>query len=105
MKRIITLLTIAILFFGTGCNAYKNAVKYLNEKCHDSTITKQEDGSYKVSIHCTDLYATAKVKEYLPTGKVEYNVSEAELTIVGVSRDSVPDVVNILKEIAKGLKK
>lgn len=103
MKKFILFLTITIAL--SSCNAYKSALKYLNEKCHDSTITKQLDGSYKVSIHCTDLYATAKVKEYLPVGKVTYNVSEAELSITGISRDSVPDVVNILKGIANGIKK
>lgn len=103
MKKVILFFSICVSM--ASCNAYKNAVKYLNEKCHDSTITKQADGSYRVAIHCTDLYATAKVKEYLPTGKVEYNVSEAELIIIGVSKDSIPDVVNILKSIANGIKK
>lgn len=103
MKKILFFLSLTAAL--GSCKSYQNALKYLKEKCHDSTITKQFDGSYKVSIHCTDLYATAKVKEYLPVGKVSYDVSEAELSITGISRDSVPDVVNILKSIANGIKR
>ena len=103
MKKAFLFLTIAIAL--SACNATKKATDFLKTKCADSSIVKQEDGSYKVSVHCVDLYATEKVKEYLPVGKVEYNISEAELSIVGVSKDSVPDVMNILKEIAKGIKK
>jgi hypothetical protein len=103
MRKIITILTIAVAL--SACNATKKATDFLKSKCADSSITKQEDGSYKVSVHCTDLYATDKVKQYLPVGKVEYNISEAELSITGISKDSVPDVMNILKQIAKGVKK
>lgn len=103
MKNFLLFISIAVLL--SACNATQKATDFLKSKCADSSITKQEDGSYKVSVHCVNLYATDKVKEYLPIGKVEYNISEAELSVVGVSKDSIPDVVNILKAIAKGIKK
>lgn len=102
MRTIILFLTMALV---TGCNVSQKAADFLKTKCADSSIVKQADGSYKVSVHCVSLYATDKVKEYLPVGKVLYNISDAELTIVGVSKDSVPDVLNILKSIANGVKK
>lgn len=103
MKKILLLLSILVMV--SACNTSQKAANFIQEKCPDSSIQKQPDGSYKISIHCTDLYATAKVKEYLPVGKIEYNVSEAELSIVGVSRDSIPNVLDILKAIQRGVKK
>ncbi len=103
MKKI--LLALVVLVGVAGCNSYKNALKYLESKCPDSSIVRQADGSYKISVHCTALYNTDKVKQYLPVGKVTYDVSEAELTIVGVSKDSIPQITAILQEIAKGIRK
>lgn len=103
MKKLLTIAFAIVLI--SGCNTTKKATDFLKSKCADSSVIKQADGSYKISVKCVNLYETAKVKEYLPVGKVEYNISEAELSIVGISRDSVPDVVNILKSIANGIRK
>jgi len=103
MRKIILFLFIAVAL--SGCNATKKATDFLKTKCANSSVVKQEDGSYKVSVECVNLYPTENVKQYLPVGKVTYNISEAELSIYGVSKDSIPDVINILKAIANGIKK
>lgn len=103
----LTIVAICVFFLlsFSGCNTQRQATKFIQDKCADSSIQKQAEGSYKISIHCTELYNTAKVKEYLPVGKIEYNVSEGELSIVGVSRDSIPQILDILRAIQKGIRK
>ena len=97
-------MTIAILFFGTGCKNSELATQ-VKEKCADSSIKKRDDGKFDISLHCVDLYKTDKIKKLIEEGKIIYDVANAELSIKAVSADSIPSYYQILKEIAKGLKK
>jgi uncharacterized lipoprotein YajG len=95
----IALLTVA------SCNTSKNFAAFVKDKCADSSITKNENGTYTLSVSCVDLYKTEEVKKYLQEGKVCYDVANAELHVTGVSKDSIPDIFKLLKLISKGAKK
>lgn len=105
MKNIFLFLFVTGALLLAGCNASKKAADFFNTKCPGSSFVKQADGSYKVSVKCVDLYDTEAVKKYISEGKIQYDVVNAELYITGVSNDSIPDVLNILKAVVKGIKK
>ena len=105
MKKLLLFAVIAATVTISSCSTQKKAEVFLKSKCPDSGIVRQSDGTFRLSISCTNLYKTEEIKKYLSEGKISYDAVNAELYISGVSNDSIPNVLAILKSIAKGVKK
>jgi len=97
-------LVMSLLLIG-ACNATKQATKFVQTHCPDSSIKANEDGTFTVSISCENLYNTEQLQKYILSGKITYDVANAELLVTGVSKQSVPDIMAILKAIIQGVKK
>ena len=102
---IIAILSLFIIASLPSCNATKKATAFVKEHCPDSSIKANDNGTYTVSISCENLYNTAELQKYIVSGKITYEVANAELLVTGVSKQSVPDILNILKAIISGVKK
>jgi hypothetical protein len=102
---IIAVLSAFILSFMPSCNATKKATDFVQKHCPDSKITANEDGTFTVSISCETLYNTEQLQKYIVSGRITYDVANAELLVTGVSKQSVPDIMAILKAIISGVKK
>jgi len=106
MKTIIIfILSAFILSFMPSCNATKKATAFVQKHCPDSSIKANDDGTFTVSISCENLYNTEQLQKYIVSGRITYDVANAELLVTGVSKQSVPDIMAILKAIVSGVKK
>jgi len=101
----IFILSAFILSFMPSCNATKKATAFVQKHCPDSSIKANDDGTFTVSISCENLYNTEQLQKYIVSGKIVYDVANAELHVTGVSKQSVPDILAILKAIVSGVKK
>lgn len=102
---IIAVLSAFILSFMPSCNATKKATDFVQKHCPDSRITANDNGTFTVSISCENLYNTEQLQKYIVSGRITYDVANAELLVTGVSKQSVPDIMAILKAIIAGVKK
>lgn len=106
MKRIVFVALMAALTIAiSSCNASQKAVALFKEKCPESKVTKLANGSYQVTVKCTELYSTAEMQKYIQKGVITYDFAGASISGVVQSRDSVPDLYGILVTIAKGAKR
>jgi len=95
MKRIIALLTIAILFFGTGCKSYTSVVSYVQKNC---VATKSSaNGVTTVTYECGELYNTDKVKDKCSSIQICFDGASAKLSGKAVCNDSVVDIERLIK--------
>jgi len=101
----IAILSAFILSFMPSCNATKQATSFVQKHCPDSRITANDNGTFTVSISCENLYNTDQLQKYIVSGRITYDVANAELHVTGVSKQSVPDIIGILKAIMAGVKK
>jgi len=101
----IAILSLFIIASLPSCNATKKATAFVKEHCPDSSIKANQDGTYTVSISCENLYNTEQLQKYIVSGRITYDVANAELHVTGVSKQSVPDILAILKAIVSGVKK
>ena len=102
---IIAAISAFILSFMPSCNATKKATDFVQKHCPDSRITANDNGTFTVSISCENLYNTEQLQKYIVSGRITYDVANAELLVTGVSKQSVPDIMAILKAIMQGVKK
>jgi hypothetical protein len=104
-KLLIAVLSLFIITSLPSCNATKKATDFVHKHCPDSSIKANDDGTFTVSISCENLYNTEQLQKYIVSGKITYDVANAELHVTGVSKQSVPDIMAILKAIVSGVKK
>lgn len=103
MKKLCAILLITLSI--SSCKFSQQAQKLYTEKCPNTYAKKNTDGTYTFYLKCTDLYATAKVREYLKEGNITFDVVNGEITGRVTSSDSIPNIYAILKGIGKGIKK
>lgn len=103
LKKILPFLFALVLI--SSCNLTKKATDFYNAKCGGSYIKQRPDGRYDVNIKCSNLYNAAGVQKYISSGSINFDIANSTLSITGVSKDSLPNVIGIAEEIVKGLKK
>lgn len=96
--------TLAVLLTVSSCKVNQQVTDFYKTHCPESKVVKLLDGKYRVILKCSGLYNTVEIKKYVSEGKITFDFTNAELSGVVVSADSVPNMVNILKGIAKGVK-
>jgi hypothetical protein len=105
MKKFLLLAFVAATLATTSCNVSQKVQTYFHEKCPDSKIQKQSNGTYLVKLQCKDLYDATELKKYLSEGTITYDVVNAELVGTVTSKDSIPNMYGVLVSIYKGVKK
>lgn len=102
MKKVLVFIALAAVL--SACNTQQKVTTYFKKHCPNSSITKLNDGSYKVEVKCENLYDTVDLKKYIQKGIVTYDFAGATVSGLVVSKDSIPDIYTILKKISKGVK-
>lgn len=103
MKKAI--LIFAVLLTISSCKFSQQAQTFYNDKCPDSYAKKNTDGTFTFFIKCSNIYETAKIREYLKEGNISYDIVNGEVTGKITSSDSIPNLYAILKGVSKGIKK
>ena len=88
-----------------SCNTTSKVQSYFTEHCPNSKVTKLYDGSYRVTVECSNLYDTTEIKKYVDYGRVQYDFVGAKVSGTVISKDSIPDMYSILVKISKGIKR
>lgn len=91
MKKIITLLTIAILLSVTGCNSTKmftdSANKFMKDHNVQATVTPNAvNGTTAFYASIDSLYPTEKLKSIAPQADIIYKVSDGKIILQGEAK-------------------
>jgi len=107
---IIAVLSAFILSFMPSCAAFKSAavektVADIKRKCPDSGARQLPDGRFEVSISCVDTYDSTKIAKYIDEGNFNWNIKNGEFHLTGISKDRIPDIIGMMKEMYLSFKK